>query len=114
MPSAPAVADAGGDGSWSPGEQATAKVTVTNEGSDIFAAYPGITMTTDNPGVTSAMPSQNDLFGLAAGDSAEMSVEFVAAATVPPGTTVHITATVNSLNQTCSGAQSITFETTIE
>ena len=114
VPSDPVATDAGGDGTWSPGESATLTVTLTNSGSQIFSYYPGIAITSDHPEVTSAMPTDNHLFGLAPGDSDPQKVIFDAAASVPSGTTVHFTATVNELNQTCSKGKSIGFDVTIE
>src|SRR5262249_44620393 len=113
-PTNPIIVDEGGDGTWSPGEDATLTVTLTNTGTRIYSQYPGITMVSDHADVSAAMPNSNDLFGLLARQSAPATVVFTAANTVPSGTTVHFTATVNSLNQSCDGVKSIGFVATIK
>jgi hypothetical protein len=106
------VHDAGGDGTWSPGESAEVTVVLTNTSPQDNLDYPGVTITADHPEVTSS--GSNFFFGLLANESAELPVGFLAGASVPPGTVVHFVATVAHVSDDCAGMDSIAFEATIE
>jgi hypothetical protein len=110
--SMPVVHDAGGDGTWSPGEGAEVTVVLTNTSPQDNLDYPGVAITADHPDVTSS--GRNFFFGLLGNESAELPVGFLAGASVPPGTVVHFVATVAHVSEDCAGMDSIAFETTIE
>jgi hypothetical protein len=111
--SSPVVTDAGMSGQWSPGEDATITLTLTNIGVMDNFNYPGVEVVSDHPGVTSGAPA-NWLFGLEAGTQMELPVVFTAANDVPPGTLVGFVATVVTVSETCAGLHSISFDASIE
>lgn len=103
--------EAGGDLVWSPGEQATFQVTMTNRSFEDNFDYPGVAATTDHPGVG---VGENTLFGIFGADSVPVTVVLPAAPDVPSGTDVEITFTVTALNQPCEGLASTAGSVTIE
>lgn len=107
---APQLVEAGGDAVWSPGETATIRVLLTNEGVDNFF-YPGVAVTSDVAGVTS---SGNTLFGLFQGQAVELDVQAQADAGLAAGTAVNLTLTVSTLNETCQGLDQALFSATLE
>lgn len=113
-PSNGTVTDAGGNGDWSPGEEATVSVTLTNEGPDGFYFYPGATFESDNAYVVSANPEWNDAFGINANQSITAEAVFTADSSLTAGTVVTFTVTANTLSGGCPGAQSIEFNATLE
>jgi hypothetical protein len=100
--------DAGGDLVWSPGEQATFQVTMTNLSFEDNFDYPGVAATADHPGVG---VGENTLFGA---ESVPVTVVLPAAPDVPAGTDVEITFTVTALNQPCEGLATTGLTLTIE
>jgi hypothetical protein len=110
--SMPVVHDAGGDGTWSPGESADVTVVLTNTSPQDNLDYPGVSISSDHPEVTSS--GRNFFFGLLGNQSAEIPVGFLAGAAVPSGTVVHFVATVTNVSHECAGMDSIAFEATID
>lgn len=106
----PVLVDAGGDTVWSPGETAFYRVPLTNGGADNFF-YPGVAVSSDVAAVTS---SGNTLFGLFAGQTTELDISVSADASVPIGTEVGLTFTVNSINEACAGLEEAVVSATLE
>ncbi len=106
----PVLVDAGGDTVWSPGETAFYRVPLTNGGADNFF-YPGVAVSSDVAAVTS---SGNTLFGLFAGQTTELDISVLADASVPIGTEVGLTFTVNSINEACAGLEEAVVNATLE
>lgn len=112
--SAPVVVDESGDGTWSPGENASVRVTMTNTATTDDYEYPSVTFTSNHPGVTTGMP-QDSLFGIVAGTSHSMQATFHVDAGVPAGTVVTLTATVSPLGELmCPSWNTLSFDVTVE
>ncbi|NUO52269.1 MAG: hypothetical protein HOV80_25730 [Polyangiaceae bacterium] len=107
----PVVWEAGGDEVWEAGEQASIRVTMTNQSFGDNFWYPGVAVTTDNPLVT---VSGNTLFGIFGASSTEIDLVGQADPSVPPGTEVELTFVVTSLNQPCEDLATTTLTVTIE
>lgn len=89
------VVDAGTDG-WTPGETASVSVTITNTDASDFMNYPGVRFSADRPQVVSTYPS-NYFYGLFAGQSGELAVNFLATADAAAGP-VTLTAEIHALS----------------
>lgn len=97
---------------WSPGEAGTIAVTLTNTGA-VDLQYPGITVESDHPGVTSGNPT-NYFFAMFPGTSMPLGVGFVADASLPSGTAVGFTIRVIDIQSVvCTNIDGISFQTTL-
>ena len=105
------VFEAGGDQIWEPGEQASIRVTMTNQSFADNFWYPGVAVTTDNPLVT---VGGNTLFGIFGASSTEIDVVGQADDSIAPGTEVELTFVVTSLNEPCEDLATTTLTVTIE
>ena len=91
----PQLRDADGDGIWSPGEQISLDLSFTNQGEDHFN-YPGLLTSTDTDNVTSDSP-EFWWFGITAGETYEVSLDFTADDSISDGTVVTFIASAYSL-----------------
>lgn len=103
--------DAGGDGVWSPGEDANLQVTMTNGAPEDNFDYPGFSVTSDVGGVTS---TGNTLFGIFGSESTDVQFSATSDATTPKGTKVTLTLQVTTLNMACPDLDSIQATFTLE
>lgn len=111
--SSPSVKDTGGDGTWSPGEDATVSAIMTNP-TDTDVQYPGITWSSSEPLVAAPAP-YNAFFVLFAGASMPIEVGFVADAATPKGTKAVLTGTLTDIQgNVCDALPAVTIEVTIE
>jgi hypothetical protein len=95
-----------------PGDQPTVTITLTNNGSD-DTNYPGIRVSSDNPAVT-ATPPENNLFGIFAGTSNQLSFVVTFGGSLSSGTTIHFRAEASSLHHApCPNAGATTFDVTL-
>lgn len=101
----PVLHDAGSDGQLSAGESATITAHLDEIAGKGFYWYPWVKFSSDNPAVE--VESSAQLYGIMACQSVEVSAQITVAASVPPGTVVHVEAQVASLNKDCPEAFSI-------
>lgn len=107
------VTDAGGDGTWSPGEAATATVTMTNP-TDTDVTYPGVVWSSDEPLVASPSP-YNAFFVLFAGSSMPIDVGFQADPATPKGTQAQLVVKLMDIQgNVCEGLASAKVDVVIE
>lgn len=98
---------------WFAGTSITVGATMTNPLPYGFNWYPGIRVSADHDGVTSAAP-ENNFFALLEDSSEQISVVFDAADDVPPDTVVTFTIEVFALNQDCPDADTIEVQATVK
>lgn len=107
------VTDANGDGTWSPGEGATATVTLTNP-TDTDVQYPGVVWSSNEPLVSSEAP-YNAFFVLFAGTSMPIDVGFQADPAAPKGTQAQLVVKFMDIQgNVCEGLPSAKVDVVIE
>lgn len=109
--SKPTLVDAGGDLTWSPGEDATFSVMLINEASADNFNYPGVIAESAVDGITAG---DNTLFGIFAGESTEVMVTVGADDGVEAGAVVDLVFTVTTLSQGCGALDSVGLSVTLE
>jgi len=109
--SRPTLVDAGGDLIWSPGEDATFSVMLTNEASSDNFNYPGVIAESAIDGITAG---NNTLFGIVAGESTEVMVTVGADDGVETGTVVDLVFTVTTLSEGCGALDSVGLSVTLQ
>lgn len=103
----PVLHDTGSDGQLSAGESATITAHLDEIAGKGFYWYPWVKFSSDNPAVE--VESSSQLYGIGACQRIEVGAQIKVAATVPPGTVVHVTAQVAAMNNNCPEAFSISF-----
>jgi hypothetical protein len=101
----PRLADAGGDGALSPGENFTLSVDLSEVAGVGHNWYPTVAFESDTPGVTISQGTQ--FYAILACQTLETTAQGSVDNSVAPGTTVTITAQVAALSETCPDAYSI-------
>ena len=93
---------------WADGGVGVVVVTITNAGASVVP-YPCFGLTVDQP--TTSLPTtlEPDLYALQAGESGPHTFPVQFAGPVPPGTVLHFTIWVDSLNVTCAGVGEFSF-----
>lgn len=98
---------------WLPGGSVMVGATMHNGGSEDFLDYPSIIVESDDPLVTSGAPG-NQLFGILAGDSVDIFVQFDADDAITPGSDVTFTIRMATLDTPCPNGDSVEVVGTIE
>jgi hypothetical protein len=97
---------------WTAGGSVTVGVTMYNPG-PYYGDYPSILVESDNPLVTSGMPSVS-LFGIGEDSSVDLSVMFAADDAIEPGTEVTFVIYMASLDQVCGNGDETEVSATVE
>jgi hypothetical protein len=113
-----ALADASGDGRVSPGEEASVRIGIRNDGT-VSVNYPCVGLLADDPAVTiiGGEAHQNpewDFFAIPPGEMLELVMSFSFGASMLPGTTVRFVAWLDVLNSGCTNGNEIEFDIPIE
>lgn len=107
-----AIEDDGGDGSVSPGEQARLVFTLTNDSPDTYPSSPCVGVVAAAPGLT-VLASYNPmphLYGLLAGQSAQVKTPIRIEPSVAPGTRVPIQAWLDVQGARCPNNPDVELE----
>jgi len=107
-----AIEDEGGDGSVSPGESARLVFTLTNDSREMFPVSPCVGVVAAAPGLT-VLESYNPaphLYGLMAGQSAQVKTRIRIESSVEPGTRIPIQAWLDVQGARCPTTPDVEFE----
>jgi hypothetical protein len=107
-----ALEDAGGDGSFSPGEEGRLAFSVHNVGPDPFVAGTCVGVLGATPGLT-VLESYNpspQLFGVSAGKDAKMKMRFRVEPDVAPGSQIPLLAWLDVQAALCPNGDELRFE----